>query len=142
MESIRREGTDRVTRAELRQHTIEEFESLKQRYIPPPPKTELQDQCPLFSTIPPEIKRMIYYELLVSKKPISGVDKLLGTKRAILLADYHPIGDIDSTIMQTCRRIYQEALPILYGQNTFEFSSAMGIRRFKEDSLRQYPIGD
>lgn len=37
--------------------------------------------------------------------------------------------------------IYSEALPILYGQNAFEFSSANAIRSFQSKSLIGYPLG-
>ena len=39
------------------------------------------------------------------------------------------------------RMIYSEALPILYGHNSFAFASANAIRAFQSKSLIGYPLG-
>ena len=39
------------------------------------------------------------------------------------------------------RVVYSEALPILYGHNTFAFASANAIRSFQSKSLIGYPLG-
>ncbi|CAD6564026.1 MAG: hypothetical protein ASARMPRED_002656 [Alectoria sarmentosa] len=99
-----------------------------------------QSQCPLFSVVPVEIRHMIFHHLLATAEPIEKPHKHLGSKETALLDNYNPIPQIDSTILRTCRVIYSEALPILYGQNTFEFSSANAIRSFQSKSLIGYPL--
>lgn len=37
--------------------------------------------------------------------------------------------------------VYSEALPILYGHNSFAFASANAIRSFQSKSLIGYPLG-
>ena len=84
---------------------------------------------------------MIYNHLLTTLEPIEKAHKHLGSKDTALLDNYKPIPNIDATILRTCRMIYNEALPILYGQNTFSFSSANSIRYFQSKSLIGYPLG-
>lgn len=84
---------------------------------------------------------MIFHHLLTTADPIEKPHKHLGSKETALLDNYKPIPQIDSAILRTCRLIYAEALPILYGQNTFEFSSANAIRSFQSKSLISYPLG-
>ena len=84
---------------------------------------------------------MIFHHLLTTPEPIEKPHKHLGSKETALLDNYKPIPQIDSAILRTCRLIYAEALPILYGQNTFEFSSANAIRSFQSKSLVGYPLG-
>lgn len=54
---------------------------------------------------------------------------------AVLLAEHTPITDIDSAILRTCRTVYNEGLHVLYEQNTFHFSEASAIKRFKDTNL-------
>lgn len=84
---------------------------------------------------------MIFHHLLTTSEPIEKPHKHLGSKETALLDSYKAIPEIDSAILRTCRLIYSEALPILYGQNTFEFSSANAIRSFQSKSLISYPLG-
>lgn len=100
-----------------------------------------QSQCPLLSAVPFEIRHMIFHHLLTTAEPIDKPHKHLGIKETALLDNYKPIPHIDSAILRTCRMVYSEALPILYGQNTFEFSSADAIRFFQSKSLTSYPQG-
>ena len=82
---------------------------------------------------------MIFHHLLTTAEPIKKPHKHLGSKETALLDNYKPIPQLDSAILRTCRLIYAEALPVLYGQNTFEFSSANAIRSFQSKSLIGYP---
>lgn len=52
-----------------------------------------------------------------------------------MLDSVHPVKDIDSTILRACRTIYAEALPILYGRNTFEFAKPRKLRDFSHGYL-------
>ncbi len=106
-----------------------------------PVTPEDQSDCPLFTEIPAEIRHMAYRQLLTIPDPIEKAHKHLGSKDTALLDNYNPIPHIDAAILRTCRLVYSEALPILYGQNTFEFSSANSIRSFQSKSLIGYPLG-
>ncbi|KAL8804587.1 MAG: hypothetical protein Q9223_005983 [Gallowayella weberi] len=107
--------------------------------LPSPPSSDTPSTpCgrPLsFQTLPLEIKRMIYKDLLTSAKPIQKPHKLVCNKRSIMLDSIQPVKDIDSSILRVCRAIYLEALPILYGQNTFEFSKPRKLRDFSHAGL-------
>ena len=78
---------------------------------------------------------MIYRHLLVSAEPIVGAEKLIGDQTAVLLRNYHPIPDIDATILRTCRAVYEEGVNILYRWNKFHFSDSRAIKIFKETHL-------
>ncbi len=84
---------------------------------------------------------MIYHQLLTIPETIENVHKHLGSKETALVDNYQPIPRIDAAILRTCRLIYSEALPMLYGHNTFELSSANAIRSFQSKSLIGYPLG-
>ena len=58
-----------------------------------------------------------------------------------MLDNYKPIPDIDAALLRTCRMIYSEALPMLYGLNTFQFSSGSSLRHFQNQGLSGYPQG-
>jgi hypothetical protein len=62
--------------------------------------------------MPPEIRQAIYRNLLFTKKPI-----LVYGKWTKIFARHKPALSI--TILMVCRLFYEEALPILYGENTF-----------------------
>ena len=107
-----------------------------------PVKPKPQAICPLYSAIPVEIRIMILCHLLTIAEPIEKAHKHLGSKDTALLDNYRAIPHIDAAILRTCRAIYSEALPILYGSNTFEFSSPNAIRSFQSRSLIGYPLGE
>ena len=44
---------------------------------------------------------------------------------------------IDSALMRTCRRIYAETLPVLYGENTFHFKNVDMLKKFRNTGLVQ-----
>lgn len=105
------------------------------------PKPGLQDQCVLFTAIPIEIKYMIYRLLLTTPGIIDQAHKQLGSKETAMLDQHAPVPNLDAAILRTCRLIYSEGLPILYGQNTFQFSSAQSIRHFQNHGIGSYPLG-
>ncbi|KAI4171748.1 MAG: hypothetical protein LQ343_003999 [Gyalolechia ehrenbergii] len=102
--------------------------------LPTPPESNTSETpCSLpssFQTLPLEIKHMIYRELLVSSAPIKKPHRLVCSKRNVMLDSLQPVKDIDSTILRVCRSIYDEALPVLYGHNTFEFAKPRKLRDF------------
>ncbi|KAL8781572.1 MAG: hypothetical protein Q9213_005958 [Squamulea squamosa] len=52
-----------------------------------------------------------------------------------MLDSLQPLKDIDGSILRVCRSIYSEALPILYGKNTFEFCKPRKLRDFSHAGL-------
>lgn len=46
---------------------------------------------------------------------------------------------IDTTVLRTCRQIYIEALPMLYGDNNFVFFSASALDLFRDKGLVGIP---
>ena len=92
---------------------------------------EQQIDSPLFSKLPSEIRNIIYSHVLVSAKPIQPAYELHESLRARWRkrrraglpqpSDVKLPDDIDSAILQTCRRVHEEAISILYGENTFVF---------------------
>lgn len=86
---------------------------------------------------------MIYEHLLVLVDPIDSeqANKLLGENKTILLNQCHPISHIGATLLRTCRTIYQEALPVLYGRNVFDLSSPKAIRDFRDSGINIYTQG-
>lgn len=46
-----------------------------------------------------------------------------------------PSLDLESVIMQTCQRVYQEMLSVLYSANEFSFCEPSQISSFQRDRL-------
>ena len=42
---------------------------------------------------------------------------------------------IDATVLRTCRQMYAETLPILYGDNTFFFNTVYALNTFRKEGL-------
>lgn len=84
---------------------------------------------------------VIYRKLLVTKnddKEICGLADLLNAKLRPNLTThsgsfdtFHVKARTDAALIRTCHRIYAEALPTLYGQNTFSFNTGPSIERFR-----------
>ena len=99
--------------------------------------------------MPAEVRNQIYEYLLKSKREmIKRPDLLLQRKMrsgVVYRKDKHDQDDlapdpgIDATILRTCRRIYHEALPILYCGNTFYFWHPFHIDHFKLDGIAKTP---
>ncbi|KAL8897039.1 MAG: hypothetical protein Q9192_002780 [Flavoplaca navasiana] len=114
------------------------------KLLPSPPSSDTSSTpCngPLsFQALPLEIRHMVYHELLQSAAPIRKPHKLVCNKRSIMVDSTQPVKDIDSSILRVCRMIYSEAVPILYGRNTFEFSKPRKMRDFSHAGLdRTHP---
>lgn len=92
------------------------------------------NHCPLYTRLPVEVRHMIYRHVLVSSERVTRAHDLIGYK-TLVASNHHPISNIDSRVMQTCRLIYAETLPILYGENVFEFSSPNSISHFADAGL-------
>lgn len=107
--------------------------------LPTPPEPNSPEKClsSAFQALPLEIRHMIYRELLISSAPIKKPHRLVCHKRNVMLDSIQPIKDIDSTILRVCRSIYDEALPVLYGHNTFEFAKPRKLQDFSHGYLEQ-----
>lgn len=102
-----------------------------------------QKRSPLFKLLPPEIRHMIWAQVLVSPDIIQSPNRLLTSKTPLLTNEYHPIPGLDAVVLRTCRAVYNEALPILYGRNTFFFTSSHALFEFAGDDLpKALPTGD
>ena len=88
---------------------------------------------------------LIYRELLCLNDPslhISYPAALVDARRLSLLLP-HFQSDVrelyrlntSTTILSTCRRVYQEALPILYGENEFFFNDYNDLQCFQTAGL-------
>ena len=96
------------------------------------------DPCPLFRKWPFEIREMVYKNLLFAGC-IEHPDKLVNDKLKTFVRkesdrSFSHLG-IDSTILQTCRRIHDEALPVLYAHNRFMFDDPVAIEVFRQKGL-------
>ncbi|KAL8823801.1 MAG: hypothetical protein Q9191_005537 [Dirinaria sp. TL-2023a] len=102
------------------------------------PKSSESCPCPLFGKWPLEIRELLYKLLLVAGH-ITHPGQLVENDVTTFVYKEHEkpsncLG-IDSTILRTCRRIYNEALPILYGHNNFVFDNPRSIEAFRQESL-------
>jgi hypothetical protein len=80
---------------------------------------------PPFLNLPAEIRNMIYSLLLVVAEPIDlDQDCLTSVPK-------------HSTILSTGRAVYNEAMPMLYGQNHFIFNDGFQIQEFATFTARQ-----
>ena len=110
-----------------------------------------QLQSPLLA-LPGEVRMMIYRYLLLSTNPsdtIYSPNFLVSAKRRGLLipagssrARYHSpnIGNMErsgthAALLRTCRKVYDEALSVLYSENTFAFHDTDGIEAFMAEGL-------
>lgn len=98
----------------------------------------LQECSPLFATLPAEVRQLVYRSLLVTSE-IDNPSQLVNEKmRSLIIPASHPrlvILSVDATALRTCRRIYEEAFPILYGDNTYKFSTATSLETFRGEGL-------
>lgn len=100
------------------------------------------DPCLLFSKWPLELRELVYEFLLVAGV-VTHPERLVEYKLVTLVYNeseqpFSNLG-IDSTILRTCRKVYNEALPILYGRNRFSFSSPEAIKAFRVQGLVDVP---
>lgn len=110
-----------------------------------------QLQSPLLS-LPAEIRIMIYRRLLLSTNPdhkIHSPDFLVSAKRRCLLLpqgvpqiqysssynDGRERSGTHAALLRTCRKVYDEAIEVLYGENVFAFEDVNGIEVFRGEGL-------
>ena len=99
---------------------------------------------PSFTNLPFEIRAQIYEHLLVLDSPVQSPGSLVQSRlyfefdpldslvRSRLHFTFNPLErpTLQVAILQTCRQVYEEALPVLYGLNRFVFGSPECIRAF------------
>lgn len=94
--------------------------------------------CVFLAMLPLELRQMVYRELLVCNI-ISRPEKLVQQRQDTLIVpgrrDHAGMEGIDAKLLRTCRIIYREGLPILYGENRFLFSSPHGLEKFRREGL-------
>ncbi len=103
-----------------------------------PPKPTRRMIAPFLAILPVELRQQIYRELLESPRSIRGGDLVEEKAAALVVSDIrhaHQILAIDSTILRTCRKVYEEALPILYKVNHFGFRDVRSLRAFRSRGL-------
>ena len=98
--------------------------------------TACEDACnkPIFP-LPIELRVKVYEQLLVR---LDGSLKPHGFQRYTVKSHYHGENCISIDILLTCRTIYEEALPILYGKNILAFHDNNFFKRvlpFPEEHL-------
>ena len=96
---------------------------------PPPTATPLG----LFGKLPLEIREAIWALLLLLHSPngmIKDAYKLIGDWESIRKSAMPVIDIVKSGILRTSHAILAETLPVLYGDNTFYFSSTRDILEF------------
>ncbi|KAK2742471.1 hypothetical protein FQN57_005362 [Myotisia sp. PD_48] len=109
-----------------------------------------QAGSPFFTRLPPEIRRLIYLEILgnrdlrITRRGATGDYtimhrwKLSSRARLVCHEDtpdgYKPV-EYQLPILKTCRRIYKEAIELLYSSNDFIFSDMSDFRTFVKSIL-------
>ena len=98
------------------------------------PTSSKESSCAFLAKLPIEIRIMVYQELLISASPIQDAHELFGPKKSFMKYDDKPrIPNLDSRVLRTCKQIYNEARPILYGENWFRFVRLYNISAFARD---------
>ena len=94
--------------------------------------------CHFFQLLPLELRHLIYRQLLCAKKIFRGGELVEDKRTAVVVSeDPHPAFNlgIDATFFRTCRKMYCEALPILYQENWFGFSEVRMLKTFRTKGL-------
>lgn len=114
--------------------------------LPPPPKAQVPHRksayqsasCPFLEVFPLEIRRLIYQHLLHTPLTIRGGELVEDACSTVIVPDKPPPAmalGIDSAFLRICRKVYSEALPILYQENRFTFTQVSMLRIFRSKGL-------
>lgn len=96
--------------------------------------------CGMLDKLPLELRTMIYRGVLKSEKSIKQAHKFLGHPPLMVTESSH-LEKINAAILRTCRKIYQEAIYILYGRNGFSFRKSKDIEIFGHHGLGNTRFG-
>lgn len=95
-----------------------------------------------FTRFSAEIRRQIYRELLCTSKMILGGELVEEKCMMLVIPAGRRLSDrlgIDSSILRSCRKAYEEALPILYQENSFCFQNFQSLQSFRTGGLTVLP---
>ena len=95
------------------------------------PGRETQGSCAFLTILPPELRNQVYEHLLISDEVIVGKKQIKRYKPG----GYRPAAGLDARILVSCRTIYNEAYPILYGRNVFQFEMDAEMECFRDLGL-------
>ncbi|KAG7005195.1 hypothetical protein G7Y79_00021g050620 [Physcia stellaris] len=106
-------------------------------------RVDEQPESPFFNKLPAEIRSSVYQYLLRSNRDriLIRTTRLMSpavielVRKKVYSDDSESLDFMDATILRTCRRIYQEALPMLYGDNLFQFYTPAELNLFKTHSI-------
>ena len=85
---------------------------------------------PFFRRLPMELRILVWIDVLASSADIANAHKFMRPREPLIVTHFPPIKDIDAALLRTCRAIYGETFPILYGNNRFVFFRASQIPKF------------
>ena len=95
---------------------------------------------PLFGRLPMELRILVWIDVLVSSGTIAKAHSFMRPQEPLVVANFPPAKDIDAALLRTCRAIYEETFPILYGNNSFVFYHTSEITEFAFGKL-YFPFG-
>ena len=95
---------------------------------------------PFFGRLPMKLRILVWIDVLVSSADIANAHKFMRPREPLIVTDFPPIKDIDAALLRTCRAIYEETFPILYGNNRFVFFRTSEIPKFAFGKL-YFPLG-
>ena len=87
-----------------------------------------------------ELRILVWTDFLVSRKDIANAHIFMRPQEPLMVANFPPVKDIDAALLRTCRAIYEETFPILYGNNHFSFYCTRAITEFAFGRL-YFPLG-
>ncbi|KAK8059164.1 hypothetical protein PG996_009094 [Apiospora saccharicola] len=105
----------------------------------PAPTPHSQQQSPLFTKLPPELRETIFRLVLVASPPILSLRAYESPLKLELVS--HGVGGRQITsfhaarvlsLLCSCRRARDEGLPLLYGAHTFDVGDGRAVRLLAE----------
>lgn len=126
----------RMQRKEIQQ-AIHELARTATEIPPEPDPRNATKDSPFFTILPPEIRQLIYRKLLCGcENLLAGILVKTRVQCVVSVKDRKDQRwNTDSIVLRVCRRIYHEALPILYRENDFLFFGLEDLRDFRSLGL-------
>lgn len=98
-----------------------------------------------FTALPLEIRRKVYSHLLlttsITSRCVALKPRQKPRRKNYPCHDYHAVGPhlgLDARMLRTCRQMYDDGLPMLYGKNHFTFKDIEDATFFAMHGLPQY----
>ena len=95
---------------------------------------------PFFGRLPMELRILMWIDVLGSSRDIANAHIFMCPQEPLVVDNFVPIQDINAALLRTCRAIYDETFPILYGNNRFVFDHMSQITDFAFGKL-YFPLG-